>query len=393
MYILFVHRYFRLFDKLDTGAANRNTMFVKALSQLGHVDIISFYGEPLVPNIDNCEVVFNKTVSKNRKIDKIIKIVRLFFTPWLPYGYYDYNKECLKVVEKQLHNKKYDYIACRYISTAIICGLEKYANKLIIDVDDNPANVYRNILNSGNSRFFWKKWLMTWKIMFVGFMTQRYLNQCKCSFFSNILEPPSDKSIFLHNVSAVSKILPALKDKAPNIILTVGFLDYSPNRDGVIHFVENIFPQIKEKVQDVVFYIIGKSKDESLLNYLNGIDGVKTLGYVEDLLLAYNECRVVVIPVYQGSGTCVKFAEGLMMNRPIVSTPVGARGFGNICKDGEHFVLAKSDEEFAEGVIKLLKSINYSREIATNAYKVGVANLSQERFYEIVANAVKNKMN
>ena len=47
----------------------------------------------------------------------------------------------------------------------------------------------------------------------------------------------------------------------------------------------------------------------------------------------------------------VKFVEALFMNRPIVSTPVGARGFGEHVKNGEHFMLAVDDKEFTEKTI------------------------------------------
>ena len=338
MNILFIHTTYRIFDKLDSGAANRNTLFVESLSRLGHVDIISFFEEPIKSNINNCDVIYNRPMSRISRAGKLKKVVGLLMFPWLPWGYYDYNKECFRIVEKQLRRRDYDYIACRYMSTAITCGLEEFADKLIIDVDDNPTNTFKNIINTGDYHHFWTKWLMIWRVAFAKHMTKRYLNQVRCSFFSNMMESPSPKSVFLHNVSVVSNVVPTLNANTPNRLLTVGFLDYPPNRYGIIHFVECIFPIIKARVKGVELCIVGKSKDESLLNYLNSIEGVKTLGYVDDLSLVYQECRVVVIPVYQGSGTCVKFVEGLMMNRPIVSTPMGARGFQQICYNQKHFI-------------------------------------------------------
>lgn len=43
------------FDSVKTGGAVRDHMFLKALSQIGHVDVISFYEEPLViPGPSRC---------------------------------------------------------------------------------------------------------------------------------------------------------------------------------------------------------------------------------------------------------------------------------------------------------------------------------------------------
>ena len=48
--ILFVSCKFRMFDNLDCGAANRSTMFVKSLSKIGSVNVVSFYKEPIKSN-------------------------------------------------------------------------------------------------------------------------------------------------------------------------------------------------------------------------------------------------------------------------------------------------------------------------------------------------------
>jgi hypothetical protein len=38
---------------------------------------------------------------------------------------------------------QYDLIVCRYIPEAMMCGLYDYADRLVIDVDDNPCDVER----------------------------------------------------------------------------------------------------------------------------------------------------------------------------------------------------------------------------------------------------------
>ena len=60
MNILFVTCTFRVFDRIDCGAANRSTMFVKSLAKIGHVDVISFGKDVIKSNIPNCNVVYNQ---------------------------------------------------------------------------------------------------------------------------------------------------------------------------------------------------------------------------------------------------------------------------------------------------------------------------------------------
>ena len=97
------------------------------------------------------------------------------------------------------------------------------------------------------------------------------------------------------------------------------------------------------------------------------MEGVIALGVGEDLAAEYEEAKVVVIPIYEGSGTCVKFVEAMWMNRPIVSTPVGARGLDRFAIDGEHYLLAKNDEEFANKTVALLFNTEKSIDMANKA--------------------------
>lgn len=64
------------FDSVKTGSAVRDHMFVKALSQIGHVDVISFYKEPLVSNFPNCDVVFSKHIKDENGKENYLYFIR-----------------------------------------------------------------------------------------------------------------------------------------------------------------------------------------------------------------------------------------------------------------------------------------------------------------------------
>ena len=67
------------FDSVKTGSAVRDHMFVKALSQIGHVDVISFYKEPLVSNLPNCDVVFSKYTKDENSVRNCLYFVSCQF--------------------------------------------------------------------------------------------------------------------------------------------------------------------------------------------------------------------------------------------------------------------------------------------------------------------------
>lgn len=112
------------------------------------------------------------------------------------------------------------------------------------------------------------------------------------------------------------------------------------------------------------------------------------MGRVDDLVSEYQQASAVVIPIYYGSGTCVKFVEALFMNRPVVSSPVGARGFSDVCKDGEDYMLAKNDEEFVKKTIELLSSKSKAREMGKKGLEKANCFFSQDSFIEIVKSSI-----
>ena len=401
MNILFVNVNWNLFDRMDCGASNRSTMFIRALAGLGHVDIISFGAGEQISNIPDCDVIYTTDGSETEAGERSIvpKFIRnifhginnwlqLFFCPTSPATYYEYYPQRADIVKACYEKKHYDLVACRYIDVAWSCGLMPYMDKLVIDVDDNLRHATLRDLEHKKHRKLFSKWRMLLRARQIEKMSQSFLSRVHTSFYYCITEQPYDKSVFLHNVNATRYKIPNVTASTPKHLLMVGWLDFGPNREGASRVTEQVFPLVRKEVTDAELHIIGKSKDAAFLEHLNSLPGVSALGFVENLSEEYENSRVLLVPVYQGAGTSVKFVEGLMTNRPIVSTPMGARGFEYLCKPGVHYLSADSDEAFAANVIRLLKSVELSNELSHNAYEIGIANFSQDRFYAIVRETV-----
>ena len=388
MNILFVTCDYRLFNKLDCGAAIRSTMFVEALAKISHVDVVSFYKDTIESNIDNCDVIgCYPYVIEEKKVTNLSKLsyyLRTLFLPLSSETYYHKNKKIEKIIDNQVKSKEYDYIACRYISDAVTCGLEKYSNKLIIDVDDNLVSASLRDISFIKFNNYASKALAYYRAYAIGFMSYFYLKKIRISFFSNINESPFKYSSYLPNVTTINSKVNDINENTPFNILFVGWLDFSPNANGILHFINNVFPLIKKQIPKAELHIAGKTSNPKLLSLLNSIDGVKALGFVDDILYEYNNCRVIIVPMYQGAGTSVKFVEGIMMKRPIVSTYYGIRGFEKLFTPNVDYLLAMDDKEFAEKVIYLLNSKEESIKMAHNAYLIGNKYFSKDNFINII---------
>lgn len=392
MKILYVIGFAGMFGTSHCGASQRNTLFAKALAQLGHVDVCSFSEEEIVSDIDGCDVVYSNPIPEegNKYVRQALLLTSMLFHPANPHSYFRKNTKKEKIVDELVERNGYDLIACRYPGPAIQCGLLKYKDKLVLENDDNFSNSMRVHAKNYNNLFLKVKYHYMARRSPI--MMRTTLEEIFCSFHSSMIESPSPNSVFLHNTVVSSTYIPDIPPTASHRILFVGWLEYAPNKNGACHFVRNIYPMIRQRVPDVCLHIAGKG-DESVLNDLNSMgNGIKALNFVEDLAAEYEQAKVVVIPIYEGSGTCVKFVEGMLMNRPLVSTPVGARGFDMFAKDGEHYLLAKNDNEFADKTVELLLNTEKSIDMANKARALAQSNFSQERFMAIVKDTIEGKL-
>ena len=108
--------------------------------------------------------------------------------------------------------------------------------------------------------------------------------------------------------------------------LFLGKLDWHPNLEGLIWFLDHIVPKLDE---DIVIDIVGGG-DFPKSRYSDLISSGKIIfhGFVEDLEPILQQTNASVIPIFSGSGTRIKVIDAISKNIPIVSTPFGVQGSG-----------------------------------------------------------------
>lgn len=387
MNILFLNNYVPIFGGADSGASNRSTMFISALAELGHVDVVSFRKDEPV-NIANCNYVYNGEVAclaKEHRLDKFAKL----FAFHSPNKIYPVTAEKERIIDEVVRNKKYDYIACRYIRDAVECGLLKYSSKLIIDVDDNPrdvALVAAKTARTLRNRLYHRIYANT-----LDCMVKYVLKNVYCCYHSNPLQVPIGKSIYLHNVTMSDAELPLISEQTPLQIMMVGLFHYGPNIEGLEHFLNSVWPLVHQSNPNVTLNVVGKIGDERLKEKWSKHDGVVLKGFVQNLMEEYKNSRVVIVPIYSGSGTSVKVVEAMKLNRVCVATREGVRGYDRYLYDGQDYLLAQNDSDFAQKILELVVDIYKCNEIAVSAREKIEKHYSQSRFKEIIKTSIKHQ--
>ena len=384
MNILFVNNLYPLFDRGDSGASNRSTMFITALTALGHVDVVSFLnGEK--SNVKGCNVIYSKDCSAPKANGRVVKFKKLL-RPWDINAIFPRNAEKERVIDGFVQKNKYDYVAVRYINEAAECGLLKYADRLLLDLDDNPYKMSMNAAQNAKTlrnRIYSYVYAreLKWQV-------ERTTKRVYRVFHSNPLEKPVKKSIYLHNVAMCDNPLPDITEKTPMQLLVIGTWHYAPNRDGLRHFLAKVYPKIREVIPDVNLRVVGRIKDDALQEEWIQEENVTLVGYVQELAEEYANIRMAIVPLYTGSGTSIKLLEAMCINRACVSTEQGARGMDGILKPDVDYLYAADDETFAKKIIETIKDVDKCNELAHNALKAMNEHLSKEKFVEIVKEAI-----
>lgn len=135
-------------------------------------------------------------------------------------------------------------------------------------------------------------------------------------------------------------------------LMYVGYLGWEPNAQGLLWFIDAVWPLLVSQHPDLVFDIVGKGADERLRTAAGRHPGIRLRGFVDDLQTVYRESRVSVAPLLFGSGMKVKVLDSMARGMPTVTTPVGAEGIA--AESGRHLLIAEDAQSMTNQVLAAL---------------------------------------
>lgn len=149
-----------------------------------------------------------------------------------------------------------------------------------------------------------------------------------------------------------------------------GTLSWEANVDGLLWFLEKVWPVVSSRHPDLVFDIAGKQPDLRLIEAASRDPRIQLHGFVEDLSELYRTSRVFVCPLRFGSGIKVKVINALYRGIPTVTSRIGVEGLD--VADGVHlFFEDDSSEAFAKRVLVLLEDRPTWEKMSQNARMKG----------------------
>lgn len=157
---------------------------------------------------------------------------------------------------------------------------------------------------------------------------------------------------------------PELAARLGPALVFMGKMDFRPNVDGVLWFVDEILPRIAIDGPSPTLWVVGQAPHPSLARLREHPQVVLT-GWVDRIEPYIAGADVVVVPLRMGSGTRLKVLQALSMARPLVGTTLGCAGLG--LRDGEHLRLADDPAAFAAAIGDLLRDPARAAEMGQRA--------------------------
>ncbi len=138
-------------------------------------------------------------------------------------------------------------------------------------------------------------------------------------------------------------------DTEPPTVGFIGGLDWLPNQEGIVWFLEQVWPIFRRKHPRAELFIAGRNCPKWLYRYADAHTHI--LGAVPDAKAFLQAHPIFIAPLFSGSGIRIKLIEAFAMGRAIVATPIAAESL--IFEEGKHLLLAETPQDFVESLSAL----------------------------------------
>ena len=129
-----------------------------------------------------------------------------------------------------------------------------------------------------------------------------------------------------------------------------GTLNYGPNVDGIIWFLDNVWTKNYNN-EKFTLTIAGAHPNEKLKGIIANNTNVTLIDTPDDMTEYFLNADCYIAPIFDGAGMKVKVAEALSYGLPVIGTTHAFIGYEEI-EEGKY--LANTTAEFIQQIEKLL---------------------------------------
>ncbi|MDX9974727.1 MAG: glycosyltransferase family 4 protein [FCB group bacterium] len=396
------------------GNAQRSTLLMEALSAFGEVDLFLignhelFEGDPYKKCLGDTRfsVAGHAIIRYGRRAEPWNTAAKVLPGPFggniaktlaRRKGAYLADEKTRDWMIEKTQDGTYDLVVSRYLRTAMYVGLDAVRDvPVLVDVDDIDWRLLESMLTDQPWPGLGGRVGSNLSMRLVERLCRQALRQFTYLWSASDEDAATigmDNCIVLPNIAYPwKKDRPANRPAVaqdPARLLFVGELGWAPNSEGIDRFVERIWPRVREACPEAVFEIVGQSMTPERRERWGKHPGVEPVGFVDDLNDAYARATFTLAPIYQGAGTNIKVLESLSFGRTVALSEHGLRGFHDHLHHRDTVWLGKTDEEFAEGCIELIRNPELRAAMEAKGREVIADHYSPEVFNRAVAEVVE----
>lgn len=139
------------------------------------------------------------------------------------------------------------------------------------------------------------------------------------------------------------------REKTKNQIIFTGTMDFAPNYESAIWFIDNVFPLLLRR--NIKLIIAGANPVEELVARAG--DGIEITGYVENLREEIARSQLYVAPLICGGGFKNKVVEAIASGTFVVGTSMAVEFLSPEAR--KHLIVADTAQEMAAAIVSYLQ--------------------------------------
>ncbi len=207
-----------------------------------------------------------------------------------------------------------------------------------------------------------------------------FFNKEEEKYFNN-----SKKTSWIpHGVNENLLVYNKIDEMWRNSIAFFGKMNYQPNIDAVLWFIENVLPKLSKNLQ---FVVVGAYPTDRLRKLENKYQNLKILGYVEDPYIILKSSLSIIAPMQTGGGIQNKILESMALGTINIVSSLAAKPID--AKHGEHFLVCDNPEKMAKLIDDIFKDPKKYNKIRNNSREYIKNNFTWSIYEEKILKIIK----
>jgi len=292
---------------------------------------------------------------------------------------------------RALQPHRFDAVVAYRCDFAHMAGVLRHRN-VILDIDD-PEHLRRAqaIASVDDGNPLWLRRLDVRRL-------RRFEIDCARQSRARLVCQPRDaepfraaglEPIIVPNCVEVPRRCPSYDSAGPAVLLVANLAGArtSPNVDGLLWFLRDVWPALRRLEPECEFRIAGEIAPAWREQASRG-DGVRVLGFVNDLQAEFDRAAVSIAPIRFGTGTRIKILESMAGGCPVVSTTKGCEGLEVI--DQRDILVADEAQSFAAACSNVLRDAALGQRLGEAGWRLVLAEYDRSRREQWLASVLRS---